>query len=185
VICYSLVLRRYLFKAKTMNPAKLIEKAKTSSFYLWLLNWSFDRMIPFNRPHGFKITEIGSHHVKTRLPYKTKNLNHLKGLHACALATLTEITGGFIFVTQLDPSRYRIILKKLEVDYLYQGKTDATAEFRISETWMEENVIAPLRTAASVEVISAVNIQDEKGNKLTQGRATWQIKSWDKVKTKA
>ena len=167
-----------------MNPAKLIEKAKTSSFYLWLLNVTFDRMIPFNRPHGFRIVEIGAHHVRTRLPYKTKNLNHLKGLHACALATLTEITGGFIFVTQLDPAKYRIILKRLEVDYLYQGKTDAYGEFRISETWMEEKVIGPLRTAESVEVVSAVNIADEKGNGLTEGRATWQIKAWDKVKTK-
>ena len=167
-----------------MNPAKLIEKAKSSSFYLWLLNVTFDRMIPFNRPHGFRIVEIGTHHVRTRLPYKTRNLNHLKGLHACALATLTEITGGFIFVTQLDPAKYRIILKKLEVDYLYQGKTDAYGEFRISATWMEEKVIGPLRTAESVEVVSAVNIVDEKGNGLTEGRATWQIKAWDKVKTK-
>ena len=167
-----------------MNPAKLIEKAKTSSFYLWLLNQSFDRMIPFNRPHGFRITEIGQNHVRTRLPYKTKNLNHLKGLHACALATLTEITGGFIFVTWLDPGKYRIILKKLEVDYLYQGKTNAFAEFRISDTWMADNVINPLQSAASVEVVSAVNIFDEIGNQLTEGRATWQIKGWDKVKTK-
>jgi acyl-coenzyme A thioesterase PaaI-like protein len=167
-----------------MNPAKLIEKAKTSSFYLWLLNWSFDRMIPFNRPHGFRIIEIGDYHVRTHLPYKTKNLNHLKGLHACALATLTEITGGFIFVTQLDPGKYRIILKKLEVDYLYQGKTNAFAEFRISDRWMAEKVITPLTSAPSVEVVSEVNITDEKGNQLTQGRATWQIKGWDKVKTK-
>jgi acyl-coenzyme A thioesterase PaaI-like protein len=167
-----------------MNPAKLIEKAKTSSFYLWLLNKSFDRMIPFNRPHGFRIIEIGAYHVRTRLPYKTKNLNHLKGLHACALATLTEITGGLIFVTQLDPEKYRIILKKLEVEYKYQGKTSAFGEFRITDSWMAEKVINPLKTAESVEVVSEVNIVDEKGNQLTQGRATWQIKGWDKVKTK-
>jgi hypothetical protein len=109
----------------------------------------------------------------------------LKGLHACALATLTEITGGFIFVTQLDPSRYRIILKKLEVDYLYQGKTDALGEFRISDSWMNSNVIFPLKSSDSVVVVSEVKIVDTNGNQLTQGRATWQIKGWDKVKTKA
>ena len=122
--------------------------------------------------------------MRTRLPYKTKNLNHLKGLHACALATLTEITGGFIFVTQLDPRKYRIILKKLEVDYLYQGKTDAFGEFRITDTWMNEKVITPLRSAESVEVASEVTIKDVHGNDLTRGRATWQIKGWDRVKTK-
>lgn len=167
-----------------MNPAHLVEKAKTSAFYLWVLNWSLDRMIPFNRPHGFRIVEIGDLHVRTKLPYRTKNLNHLKGLHACALATITEITGGFIFVTQLDPHRYRIILKKLEVDYLYQGKTDAFGEFRITQNWMNEQVIEPLQTVEAVEVVSEVNLFDAAGNQLTAGRATWQIKDWQKVKTK-
>src|SRR5258708_10556860 len=144
---------RIISKTHTMlNPAKLIEKAKTSSFHRWVLNWAFSRMVPFNRPHGFRIVEIGDYHIRTKLPYKTLNLNHLKGLHACALATLTEVTGGFIFVTQLDPGKYRIILKKLEVNYLYQGKTNAFAEFRISQTWMDEKVIAPLKSAESVEV---------------------------------
>jgi len=167
-----------------MNVSSLIEKSKTSSFYLWLLNVAFNRMIPFNRPHGFRIVEVGDYHLRTRLPYKTKNLNHLKGLHACALATLTEITGGFILVTRLDPKQYRIILKKLEVDYLYQGKTDAFGEFHISEEWMQKNVLQPLQHAESVEVISEINILDEKGNQLTSGKAYWQVKDWKKVKTK-
>ncbi len=49
--------------------------------------------------------------------------------------------------------------------------------------WMKK-VINPLKSSESVEVVSEVNIMDEKGNQLTQGRATWQIKGWDKVKTK-
>jgi acyl-coenzyme A thioesterase PaaI-like protein len=168
-----------------MNVSSLVQKAKTSGFYLWLLNVAFNRMIPFNRPHGFRIAEIGDYHLRTMLPYKTKNLNHLNGLHACALATLTEITGGFILVTRLDPKKYRIILKKLEVDYMYQGKTDAYGEFRISEEWMQQNVLRPLENAESVEVISEINIHDTKGNQLTAGKAYWQVKDWSKVKTKA
>jgi acyl-coenzyme A thioesterase PaaI-like protein len=168
-----------------LNPAKLIEKAKTSSFYMWVLNRAFSRMVPFNRPHGFRIMEIGDYHIRTKLPYKTLNLNHLKGLHACALATLTEVTCGFIFVTRLDPLQFRIILKKLEVNYLYQGKTDAFGEFRISEEWMNLHVLQPLKSSESVEVIAEVNIVDVKGNQLTNGKAHWQIKDWSKVKTKA
>ncbi len=45
-------------------------------------------------------------------------------------------------------------------------------------------MINPLKSSEAVEVVSEVNIKDEKGNQLTQGRATWQIKGWDKVKTK-
>lgn len=168
-----------------MNAAKLVEKAKTSAFYLWLLNWSFERMIPFNRPHGFRIIEVGDYHVRTKLPYKTKNLNHLKGLHACALATITEITSGFIFVMKLDPTRYRIILKQLQVNYLYQGKTDAFGEFRVSEEWISKNILEPLKENESIEVVSEINLVDINGKQLTNGKATWQVKDWTKVKTKA
>lgn len=168
-----------------MDVFSLVQKAKSSGFYLWLLNVAFERMVPFNKPHSFRIAEVGDYHLVTRLPYKKRNLNHLKGLHACALATLTEITGGFIMVTRLDPKKYRLILKKLEVDYLYQGKTDATAEFRISEEWLQNTVLVPLQTAESIEVITEINIKDMKGNQLTAGKAYWQVKDWSKVRTKA
>lgn len=167
-----------------MDISSLIEKSKTSSFYLRLLNLGFSRMVPFNRPHGFRIVEVGDYHLRTKLPYRTKNLNHLRGLHACALATLTEITGGFTLVTHLDPKKYRLILKKLEIDYLYQGKTDAYAEFKISEEWMHHKVLKPLESAESIEIVSEVNIHDEKGNQLTSGKAYWQVKDWSKVKTR-
>ena len=166
-----------------MNPAKLIEKAKTSAFYLWLLNLSFNRMIPFNRPHGFKIVEVGDNHVRTQLPFRKANLNHVRGLHACALATLTEITGGFLLATRLDPTKFRIILKKLEVNYLYQGKADAFAEFTATPAWFEQNIHNPLKTMDAVEVSTEVSIKDQQGNQLTMGTAYWQVKPWAKVKT--
>jgi len=168
-----------------MNVFTLVAKAKKSPFYRWVLNQAFERMVPFNRPHGFRITEIGDYHLRTRLPYKKNNLNHLNGLHACALATLTEITGGFMLVTQLNPKQYRIILKKLEVDYLYQGKTDAYGEFSVSPEWISQNVLEPLKSADAVDVISEVNIYDQHRNQLTAGKAYWQVKDWTKVKTKA
>jgi acyl-coenzyme A thioesterase PaaI-like protein len=167
-----------------MNPAKLVEKAKTSSFSLWLLNRAFERMVPFNKPHGFEILKIADGFVRTRLPYKRRNLNHLKGLHACALATLTEITSGFILAMTLDPAKFRLILKKLEVDYLYQGKTDAFGEYQITGEWMNDHILIPLKSMESVEIISEVKIVDKKGNQLTNGKAYWQIKDWSKVKTK-
>jgi acyl-coenzyme A thioesterase PaaI-like protein len=141
-------------------------------------------MVPFNRPHGFRIIELGDYHLRTKLPYRRNNLNHLNGLHACALGTLTEITGGLLLVTQLNPNQYRIILKKLEVTYLYQGKTDAYGEFSVTPEWISKNVLEPLKSADAVEVISEVKIYDEHRNQLTEGRAFWQVKDWTKVKTK-
>lgn len=167
-----------------LNPDTILKKAKTSSFYLRILNWSLNRMIPFNRSHGFKIVEVEDFRLKTLIPYKKGNFNHIRGLHACGLATISEFTTGFLLLSSLDMKKYRIIMQRLEMDYHYQGKMNATAEFAISNEWIEQNVIRPLQTQDAVVVPCEVKIHDEKGNHLTTGKVFWQIKDWARVKTK-
>jgi len=168
-----------------MNPGKLIEKAKHSSFYRWLLNVLLSRIIPFNRPHGFEIISITENSISIRLPYKKKNLNHVRGLHACALATLSEFTTGFLLISRLGMNTYRLILQKLEMDYHYQGKTDAFAHFSIDEDWLNREVITPLKTSESIVIISEVKIYDQQKKLLTTARVHWQLKDLKKVKTVA
>lgn len=167
-----------------MLSNSLLEKARHSKFYLWVLNTGLSRMIPFNKPHGFKILEIGDYHLKTRLPYRKKNLNHIRGLHACALATLSEYTSGLLLISKLGFSQYRIILQRLEMDYHYQGKMDAEASYNISQQWLEEEIFRPLKDRESVVIVCEVKIHDVAGNLLTTGKVHWQIKEWKRVKTK-
>ncbi|MCB0487561.1 MAG: DUF4442 domain-containing protein [Cyclobacteriaceae bacterium] len=166
------------------EPAKILEKAKKSSFYLWLLNFSLDRMIPFNKPHGFEVVEIRDFALTTKIPFKRGNWNHIRGLHACALATLSEFTTGFLLVTKLDSKKYRLIMQKLEMNYHYQGKMDAYAKFEISDSWLQDQVYSRLTDSEAVVVVCEVKIFDEKNNHLTTGYVHWQIKDWNKVKTK-
>lgn len=167
-----------------IDRSKIIEKAKHSSVYLKVLNWSLDRMVPFNKPHGFKVLRIGDYSLKTFIPYKKKNFNHIRGLHACALATLSEFTTGFLLVSRLDATKFRLIMQRLEMDYLYQGKMDASAEFSLSEQWFADNIYEPLKSSDSVVVTCEVKIHDDDGHHLTTGKVLWQIKNWSKVKTK-
>lgn len=167
-----------------MNTTEIVKKAQTSSFYLWLLNRGLIKMIPFNKPHGFKVVEITDTSLKTLLPYKRLNFNHVKGLHACALATLSEFTTGFMMISRINPKKYRIILKTLEMDYLYQGKMDAYSSFEISDQWLEEKIYTPLKSNDAIVVICEVKIHDKDGNHLTTGKVHWQVKPWDKVRTK-
>ena len=163
----------------------VVKKAQSSGFYRWILNVFLNRLIPFNQPHGFSVMEIENYRIKTLLPYKRRNFNHIKGLHACALATLSEFTTGFLLISRLDMKRYRLILQRLEMDYLYQGKMGATAEFTISEEWLKEKVYEPLTKQEAIVIPCEVKIHDNKGNHLTTGKVFWQIKDWNKVKTKA
>ena len=167
-----------------MNIQTIVSKAAYSPFYRWLLNLALNRMVPFNKPHDFRVVEIADHQLKTLIPYKKRNFNHIRGLHACALATISEFTTGFLLLTKLDATKYRLIMQRLEMDYHYQGKMDAVASFTISPEWLQERVYDPLKNQEAVVVICEVMIHDIKGNHLTTGHVHWQIKDWQKVKTK-
>ncbi|HEY9116702.1 MAG TPA: DUF4442 domain-containing protein [Roseivirga sp.] len=166
------------------DTATLIAKAKTSKRHLALLNFGLARMIPFNKPHGFKIKKITDYSVDVHIPYKRANFNHIKGIHACALATASEYSTGLVLLNNLDPKKYRIIMQRMEMDYHYQGKMDTTVSFATSADWLNDEVIEPLKTQESIVVCCEPTAHDAQGNHLTTGHIYWQIKSWDKVKTR-
>lgn len=163
---------------------RAVAKARTSSLHLSLLNLALNRIVPFNKPHGFRIIEIGDDHIITLIPYRKRNLNHIKGLHACALATLSEFTTGLLLLTRLDGSKYRLIMQRLEMDYHYQGKMDAMATYSITKETIRQQILEPLETGDSVVIVCEVKIHDREGNHLTTGRVHWQVKDWGKVRTK-
>ncbi len=167
-----------------MNLNNIIQKATNSKFYLWILNLGLGYMIPFNKPHGFKIEAIADEKIKTKLPYKRRNLNHIKGIHACAMATVSEFTTGLMILYKLDVKKYRIIMQKMEMNYHFQGKMDAYAEYAIDQEWITNQVEIPLKTADSVVIPCEVKLYAAKNNHLSTGMIYWQIKPWEKVRTK-
>lgn len=163
---------------------KYLADAKKSSFGLRKLNFGLGRMIPFNKPHGIKIHEIGDNYVKTIIPYKRKNLNHIKGIHACGMATAAEFASGFMLLTKLGPKNYRLIMQSLEMEYHYQAKMTAIATYGLDVDWLQEHVVQFLKENDAVTITCEIKIEDTAGNHLATGKTKWQIKSWDKVKTK-
>ena len=75
-------------------------------------------------------------------------------------------------------------MQRIEMDYHYQGKMDAYAEFKTSDEWFQQQIIMPLKSQESVIVPCEIKIHDVKGNHLTTGKVFWQIKDWERVKTK-
>lgn len=167
-----------------MNFEKYIADAKSSKFGLWKLNFGLFRMIPFNKPHGIKILEIKDNSVKTVIPLKRKNMNHIKGIHACGMATAAEFASGFQLLTQLGPRKYRLIMESLEMVYHYQAKTAITAEFEASNEWIESTIKRPLENNDSVLVKCEIKLFDTERNHVATGYTNWQIKPWAKVRTK-
>ena len=164
---------------------QLVQKAEHSGFYLWFLNTMLWKMVPFNKPHGIKILSVSDQEINVKLPYIKENLNHIKGIHACGLATLCEYTSGLMLMINMPPSAYRIILKNINMTYHYQGKMDVTASFKISKDWVEKQIIDPLKTTEAIFQQVQVDVYDTEQNHICSGLINWQIKSWNKVKTKS
>ena len=165
------------------NLSGLLNKAKKSRFYLWLLNWVLHRAIPFNAPHNFEIIKITNEELTVKMPYIRKNKNHINGLHACGLATLCEYACGLQLMNATDISQYRIIMKSLQMDYHFQGKTDVFATFNLSKKWVEVNVKPDLETAEGIFRTFEVKVFDTKQNHICTAKINWQIKLWSKVKS--
>jgi acyl-coenzyme A thioesterase PaaI-like protein len=162
----------------------IIKKAQHSGFYLWLLNFLLLRGIPFNKPHGIKILKITDNSISIKLPYKRKNYNHLKGLHACALATLSEYTSGLLLMSRLDPAKYRLIMQSLEMNYFRQGKKDAVVSLSMEKEEFQNKILSPLEGNESINFQQEIKVHDTDDTHLCTANVNWQIKDWSKVKMK-
>lgn len=163
---------------------RLSDRARHSALWLRVLNLVLRRVIPFNRAHGFRIEAIGDRSVRTSASYRRSNHNHVRGIHACAIATVAEFSAGFLLLMRLDPAKYRLIMSKIEVDFHYQAKQRIFSESRISADRLQEEVMEPLQQMESTSIIMESRVTDASGNDIATARTTWQVKRWDRVRTK-
>ncbi|MFN3875660.1 MAG: DUF4442 domain-containing protein [Flavobacteriales bacterium] len=167
-----------------MKLSALLAKARRSAFHRWLVNALLPWYIPFNRPHGFRVSPLRDGGMSVQVPYWRINRNHIRGIHACALATAAEMCSGLAVVERLDPKRYRLILRELRMQYRYQAKKRVTATAPDLSRAIADGVIGPLRSADSVDYASNVELHDADGNHVATGTAIWQVKPWSKVRTR-
>lgn len=75
-------------------------------------------------------------------------------------------------------------MESMEVSYKYQGKTDAFATFTIEEEEFNSAILQPLKSEGVVYRKCCIDVHDISGNLLCIATTNWQIKTWEKVKTK-
>lgn len=167
-----------------MNIDNLLRDAARGGWPLWKLNFGLLRGIPFNKPHRIQILKLEENKVVVKLPYMRKNLNHLKGIHACALATLCEYTTGLLMLRGFGAKKYRLIMKSLKMDYYYQAKQDVMAAFELKESEREE-IHDALNSGEAHLYTAIIKLYDDQNNHICTGRVEWQLKLWSAVRTKA
>ncbi len=152
-----------------MHLPTLLNKARTSALQRGLLNAVLPLMIPFNRPHGFRVVPLREGGIRVEIPYWRINRNHIKGIHACALATAAEMCSGLSVLEQLDPRKYRLIMRELRMQYHYQAKQKSWATCVPLAEDIKRSVVEPLQDSEAVDYASTVELHDKAGNHLATG----------------
>lgn len=161
----------------------LIQKAENSPKYLWLLNRIINHAVRFNKPHGFQVIKITGDRVETFAPYHKKNFNHVNGIHACAIATVSELAAGILLMYHFSPQVYRIILSTIHIDYHFQAKKDITATASLMSSEKSDMVERLTKESKTLQTVTTI-IKDHDQQIIAAVQTQWQIKLWKDVRTK-
>lgn len=133
--------------------------------------------LPFNRPHRIAIGCVDADRVQVRLPSRRSNHNHLGGMHACAIATALEFSSGASVLLEVGMRDYRIIMSRIEVDYLAkpQGDCTASAERNTPEVLELSGV---LEKEGVARLVVGAALHDARGEHCAQATVHWHLKAW-------
>lgn len=165
---------------------KLIDKllANPNDLSLIALNKLLTIGIPFNAPHGFKIQKITSHQVVVSLPNRKLNHNHLGGVHACAMATVGEFCAGIALISSFGISKYRLIMSEMNCTYSWQGRVDLEASCERSIIDLDKIQAGLDKDHVYLQPLETVIVEKKSRKEVARIKTTWQLKNWEKVKTK-
>lgn len=154
-----------------------------SKFNLKALTFILNQKIAFNLAHKIKICSLEVDHAQVSIPLIRQNTNHLRTIHACAMATVGEFTAGLLLLKSFDVSEYRLIMKEMHVDFKKQAKTNLTATVKDAETFLSS-----ARKELATDQISLIKIEtsiaDTNQLEVAVVTTTWQLKKWSQTKFK-
>ena len=166
-----------------MRLNNLLAKSENSAWAMFKLNFLLRRIIPFNAVHGIKLHSSTANQVCCVIPYKKANFNHLRGIHACALATVAEYSAGLILLKKINLKKYRLIMSTLKVDYHYQAKAACNATTKLSVDALQQ-LEHGLNLSGQTNIILISEIYDTEKNHIATVTTNWQLKAWKLVRTK-
>lgn len=92
-----------------------------------LFSWLVGRMAPYTRTIRGLVTELSPGHARVELRDRPHLRNHLRSIHAMALANLAEKASGLAVVSAL-PADARGILVGFRIEYLKKARGTLVAE---------------------------------------------------------
>jgi len=130
----------------------------------YLFSWAFWAFIPYTGSIRPEILELRKGFARIKMRDRRFHRNHLRSIHAIALANLAECASGLSLVPGL-PQNAQTILVRLEIQYLKKGRGTLEASATCS----------PPLSADSIEFPVESVIQNNRGEIIAKALATWKI----------
>ena len=124
------------------------------------------RMIPYTgtvRPH---VVALEPGYARVEMRDRRRVRNHLRSIHAIALANIGELASGLAMTMALPPD-VDGILTGLSVEYSKKARGTVAAECRTS----------PPAVSAPVEHVAIAEVRDAAGDIVAVVRATWRLRA--------
>jgi len=130
--------------------------------------WMFSRLIGFMIPYTGSVRPLVEHlepgHSKVRLVDRRRVRNHLRSVHAIALANVAELSTGLAVLSGMPPG-YNGILIGLNVEYTKKARGDLMIECQCEVPEFDDRTEVPVQTI----------ITDAAGDVVTTATARWLI----------
>ena len=123
------------------------------------------RMAPYTGTIDARVQEVSPGYARVAMRDRKAVRNHLKCVHAIALANLGEVTTGLATLMGL-PDDARGIPKGLSIEYLKKARGNLTAECRVE-------VPADITDGLTLDAVA--DIRNPEGELVTRVTAHWVV----------
>lgn len=123
--------------------------------------------VPHAARMGFEVQHLTKRSIAVTMPDKRANRNHLRSLHAMALAHLGEFTTGLLLLYAVSPDGYRTILRKYEIEYVAKARGPITGRATLK--------LPKGKSLDKKDVAVVAELTDEDGALVARSKATWRV----------
>ena len=124
-------------------------------------------VVPFLGTAGMRFETVSSPRVVVSVRNKRKVQNHIKGVHAAAMALLAETATGFVVGMNL-PDDKLPLLKSMKINYVKRSTGDMRAVAELSPQQIQSIV-----SDEKGEVVVKVTVTDAANEQPVECEMTW------------